>query len=78
MSQADMYSAFYLFGIPEAWRPFMCFYFKARGASLGFGGDAADKWWRPSCCVLPMGWSSSVGINAGYFKGSTLIKGVAS
>ena len=62
MSQADMSSAFYLFGIPKAWRPYMCFGFRVKGVSLGFGGDAAEKWWRPSCCVLPMGWSSSVGI----------------
>ena len=47
--QSDMSAAFYLFEMPKVWRPWMCFDIKKEGKVL-------------SCRVLPMGWSSSVGI----------------
>ena len=59
MSQCDMSAAFYLFAIPECWRPFMCFAYKVDGARIG---RFAGVMYRPACKVLPMGWSSSVGI----------------
>eukprot|EP00435_Cladocopium_sp_Y103_P072813 s379_g41.t1 len=59
VSQADMTAAFYLFKLPRAWKPFMCFNSKHDGSSIG---RSAGTLYVPSCCVLPMGWSSSVGL----------------
>ena len=59
MNQADMASAFYLFAVPEAWRPFFCLNFLVNGAKIN--KDPA-KMFRPAIRVLPMGWASSVGI----------------
>ena len=59
LSQGDMQSAFYLFSLPPQWSTFMCFNFMAKGDRLGL--DPAVRY-RPACCVLPMGWNSSVGI----------------
>ena len=59
MNQADMQSAFYLFAIPKQWYPYFCLNFSVNGAQLGLD---ANKIYRPTIKVLPMGWSSSVGI----------------
>jgi len=61
LSQGGMSSAFYLFSIPPTWRPFMCFNFQATGAVIG-DSKLDPSWYRPTCIVLPMSWSSSVGI----------------
>ena len=34
VSQGDMSAAFYLFNIPAAWRPFMCFNYAAKGEDM--------------------------------------------
>ena len=59
VSQADMSSAFYLFRLPETWRPFLCFNSRLDGALIGKEAGAVFV---PTCKVLPMGWSSSVGL----------------
>ena len=59
ISQADMSSAFYLFALPECWWPFLCFNAKFGGSALGRPGSGTFV---PCCKVLPMGWSSSVGL----------------
>jgi len=59
ISQADMSSAFYLFSLPSQWRRFMAFNAPTRGSALG---RDAGKVYVPACKVLPMGWSSSVGL----------------
>ena len=59
VSQADMSSAFYLFKLPPQWRPFLAFNAKFQGQEVG---KEAGKWYVPTCIVLPMGWSSSVGV----------------
>ena len=59
ISQADMASAFYLFMLPPAWRRFLCFNFKLTRNQAGLPGNGYVY---PSCRVLPMGWSSSVGV----------------
>ena len=57
LSQGDMNSAFYLFSIPSAWRPFMCVNFQATGADIGDTKLDPSAWYRPTCVVLLMGWS---------------------
>ena len=59
VSQADMASAFYLFRLPVAWLPYLCFNFRLSKDQVGLPGSG---WVYPSCRVLPMGWASSVGI----------------
>ena len=59
LSQADMASAFYLFAIPEQWFPFFCLNFLVDGEVIGL---QSGKKFRPTIRVLPMGWSSSVGL----------------
>ena len=59
ISQGDMSAAFYLYSIPQAWHRFLCFNFSVDGAAIG---RLPGKLYRPCCVVLPMGWSSSVGI----------------
>ena len=59
MSQGDMQSAFYLFAIPSQWEPFMQFNYSVGGDKIG--RDPSQRF-RPTCMVLPMGWSSSVGV----------------
>ena len=58
-SQADMSSAFYLFRLPRVWLPFLAFNSKFTGNTLGL---PSSELFVPACRVLPMGWSSSVGI----------------
>lgn len=52
-------SAFYLFRLPECWKPFLCFNSKQDGRDLGLVPGVT---YVPCCSVLPMGWSSSVGL----------------
>lgn len=75
-SQADMSAAFYLFELPVQWQKYMCFNFSVKGHQLGFTGDAAFKLYRPTCRVLPMGWSSSVGIMQAISREVLLSRGL--
>ena len=59
MNQADMQSAFYLFAIPSQWYPFFCLNFTVKGSEIG---KEPHMVYRPAIKVLPMGWSSSVGV----------------
>ena len=59
MSQSDMACAFYLFLLPKVWRRYMMFNYKCKGEELGL---SKGIWYRPAVRVLPMGWSSSVGL----------------
>ncbi len=59
ISQADMTSAFYLFKLPTAWSPYLCFNLCFRGTELGYDDDALRYL---SCAVLPMGWSNAVSV----------------
>ena len=59
VSQADMSSAFYLFRLPSCWRPYLCFNTKVDGSRIG---SRPGVQYVPTCVVLPMGWSSSVGL----------------
>eukprot|EP00438_Fugacium_kawagutii_P005000 Skav230039 [mRNA] locus=scaffold465:66745:71032:+ [translate_table: standard] len=59
VSQCDMSSAFYLFRLPPCWLPYLCFHHPMEGASVGMPEHAVVY---PACRVLPMGWSSSVGL----------------
>ena len=59
LHQSDMSSAFYLFKLPEAWGPFLAFNVVIPGATVGF----PDIGMVALCAnVVPMGWSSSVGL----------------
>ena len=58
-SQSDMTSAFYLFGLPEGWKRFLCFNLRACGNDLGLKDNG---WYYLSCAALPMGWSSAVAV----------------
>ena len=75
MSQGDMASAFYLFALPSCWRPFMCFNFKVAG-ELIWGQRGVS--YHPCCIVLPMGWSSSVGIMQQVSREILLSRGLPS
>ena len=59
ISQSDMSAAFYLFAVPPSWRRYMSFAYKVKGDVIG---KEKEKFYRPCCIVLPMGWSSSVGL----------------
>ncbi len=59
LHQSDMSSAFYLFKLPEAWGPFLSFNVVVPGAAVGL----PDLGMVALCSnVVPMGWSSSVGL----------------
>eukprot|EP00435_Cladocopium_sp_Y103_P062211 s313_g23.t2 len=75
MSQGDMQSAFYLFRMPKGWEPFFCFNFAVSGEQVGL---AAGQQFRPCCKVLPMGWSSSVGIMQQISRQVLLMSGLPS
>ena len=59
LHQSDMSSAFYLFKLPEAWGPFLSFNVVVPGAAVGL-----PELEMVALCanVVPMGWSSSVGL----------------
>ena len=58
--QSDMTSAFYLFALPEQWAPYLTFDLSFSGKTLGL--EDSDSTYYLSCRVLPMGWSSAVGV----------------
>ena len=60
--QSDMVSAFYLFRIPSGWSEMLAFGVSFKGSELGWGGEKSDKRYYLACQVLPMGWSSAVGV----------------
>lgn len=59
LGQSDMTSAFYLFGLPPEWQRMLCFNLSFKGNEIGM--DDSDMYFL-SCRVLPMGWSSAVGV----------------
>eukprot|EP00435_Cladocopium_sp_Y103_P061990 s1215_g23.t1 len=58
--QSDMANAFYLFRLPEAWQRFLAFNIVRRKSAVMPTTD--ESLVCLSCCVLPMGWGSSVSI----------------
>eukprot|EP00438_Fugacium_kawagutii_P033546 Skav210145 [mRNA] locus=scaffold268:110196:114229:+ [translate_table: standard] len=60
--QSDMAAAFYLFALPPSWSRQLCFNLSFPGSELGFEDERKSKRFYLSCGVLPMGWSSAVGI----------------
>ena len=62
LSQSDMVSAFYLFRLPPGWAELLCFNLSFLGEALGFEGELSKKRYYLGCQVLPMGWSSAVGL----------------
>lgn len=73
MSQGDMQSAFYLFRMPPGWEKFFCFNFCVMGEHVN---QATGQLFRPACRVLPMGWSSSVGIMQQISRQVLLMRGL--
>ena len=57
--QSDMSNAFYLFRIPEVWGPYLAFNVSRW---LDLHGGLRSEQHVLACRVLPMGWSSSVGV----------------
>ncbi len=57
--QSDMSSAFYLFALPSCWYRYLGFNIVVSGHEIGKGGAGQ---WALCCAVIPMGWSSSVGL----------------
>ena len=60
MWQSDMSNAFYLFRIPSAWQPYLAFNVIREGNEVN--GLSQNTRFCLACRVLPMGWSSSVGV----------------
>ena len=60
--QNDMVSAFYLFALPQAWSEMLSFGLSFTGKQLGFEPAEECNRFYLACKVLPMGWSSAVGI----------------
>lgn len=59
VSAEDLVSAFYLFSLPEAWSHLMCFERTVKWRMLGVERDGETY---VGASVLPMGWSSAVGL----------------
>ena len=59
LGQSDMTSAFYPFGLPPEWLRMLCFNLSFKGDEIGI--PDSDMYFL-SCRVLPMGWSSAVGV----------------
>ena len=59
ISADDLVSAFYLFALPKAWSQLMAFDMPVPWKDLGFSREGST---RIGACVLPMGWSSAVGL----------------
>ena len=57
--QSDMSSAFYLFRIPTCWLSYLAFNIVVDGSCIGREKGVS---YALACSVLPMGWSSSVGL----------------
>eukprot|EP00438_Fugacium_kawagutii_P011728 Skav222902 [mRNA] locus=scaffold1489:76567:81134:+ [translate_table: standard] len=60
--QSDMQAAFYLFALPRSWSRLLCFNLSFRGEELGGPDFESSQRYYLACGVLPMGWSSAVGI----------------
>eukprot|EP00438_Fugacium_kawagutii_P035650 Skav208366 [mRNA] locus=scaffold1964:533664:536637:- [translate_table: standard] len=60
--QSDMAAAFYLFALPESWSEQLCFNLSFTNRELGVEDRPAEERQYLSCAVLPMGWSSAVGV----------------
>eukprot|EP00438_Fugacium_kawagutii_P016600 Skav236386 [mRNA] locus=scaffold29:74303:80602:- [translate_table: standard] len=59
ISGDDLVSSFYLFELPETWRPYMAFERSISWRALGYDRDGSTHL---ASAVLPMGFNSSVGI----------------
>lgn len=57
--QSDMSSASYLFALPKCWCRYLGFKIVVDGRDIGKSGAGR---WALCCAVIPMGWSSSVGL----------------
>ena len=55
ISADDLVAAFYLFALPKSWSQLMAFQLPVKWRSLGLDKDVGAS-------VLPMGWSSAVGL----------------
>ena len=62
LCQSDMVSAFYLFSLGDDWARQLCFNLSATGEQLGLEQAKHQEVFYLGCRVLPMGWSSAVGI----------------
>ena len=62
LSQSDMVSAFYLFSFPLGWSRMLCFNLKFKATEVGIQESYEGEEVYLSCKVLPMGWSSAVGV----------------
>ena len=60
--QSDMVAAFYLFALPCSWSERLCFNLSFRGRELNDPSLEAEEIYYLGCAVLPMGWSSAVGV----------------
>eukprot|EP00438_Fugacium_kawagutii_P013231 Skav201217 [mRNA] locus=scaffold651:401343:403862:- [translate_table: standard] len=60
--QSDMQAAFYLFSLPPSWSRLLCFNLSFQGSEIGGDYLEDDGRFFLACSVLPMGWSSAVGI----------------
>ena len=69
-----MQAEFYQFRLPEGWEPFMCFNYSVVGDRIGLD---PQKLYRPSCRVLPVGWTSFVGIMQQISKQVLLMRGLS-
>ena len=59
VSGDDLVSSFYLFRMPDAWLPYLTFEKQVSWEALGYKRPGMT---RLAACVLPMGFSSSVGV----------------
>ncbi len=59
ISAEDMVAAFYLFALPPIWSTYMAFSKSVSWKALGVSREGKT---RVDACVLPMGWSSAVGL----------------
>ena len=59
ISAEDLVAAFYLFALPPRWSKLMTFQKMVKWADLGIDREG---WTRLGSAVLPMGWSSAVGV----------------
>ena len=60
--QNDMVSAFYLFALPETWAPLLCFNLSFESSEIdGMATKESGRYYL-ACRVLPMGWTSAVGV----------------
>eukprot|EP00438_Fugacium_kawagutii_P009954 Skav231148 [mRNA] locus=scaffold4611:65775:69738:+ [translate_table: standard] len=60
--QSDMSAAFYLFALPRGWKRQLCFNLSFTAHELGLEDRPPEEEQFLACGVLPMGWSSAVGV----------------